>query len=530
MPMINPFVQRIPADVKDKTAGLKLDIPVGPETVQYEITGAAQAVRLSLRTNDPRERKAREAKVLAYLESVWAALRRNHLVPLSHRNAVALARDLYVAWAEEQEQTTAADWDRQYVDGKLVTTKHGAPDLSIPLMGQGAWESVEALVQGLADSPEQLDAMIDARLLKKGIIGVDPETRSMLGREFLNAMRDGIAVRARQAAGDYTPDPKANRFPAYEEPNGIPRPASGVSLTGLVELWWKEAKTAGRAPATYDSYKTTFMHFGTFLKHDDAMRVSPSDVVNFKGHRLAEGVSPATVQLNIAGIRAIYKWAMGEHLVNFNPALEIKVVKPKLVKLRDKSFTDDEVAMILKHATAVRQDVAHSIAKRWVPFLCAYTGARVGEMVQLRREDIREEAGQWLLTISPEAGTVKDKEKREVVIHQHLVDLGFVEFAKGCNRHHLFMADSNDIRSAIKAVKTALVIFVREVLTDPNVSPNHGWRHTFKTRGREAGIADSVLDAICGHAPQTVGGAYGHVTRKAQADAMEKFPKFTWEE
>ena len=36
----------------------------------------------------------------------------------------------------------------------------------------------------------------------------------------------------------------------------------------------------------------------------------------------------------------------------------------------------------------------------------------------------------------------------------------------------------------------------------------------------------SVLDAICGHAPTSVGGSYGEVSLKAKGDAMAKFPRF----
>jgi hypothetical protein len=58
------------------------------------------------------------------------------------------------------------------------------------------------------------------------------------------------------------------------------------------------------------------------------------------------------------------------------------------------------------------------------------------------------------------------------------------------------------------------------------MSRHHVWRHSFETIGREAGIEDSVLDAICGHAPKSVGGAYGSVTLAAKARAMERFPRF----
>jgi hypothetical protein len=58
------------------------------------------------------------------------------------------------------------------------------------------------------------------------------------------------------------------------------------------------------------------------------------------------------------------------------------------------------------------------------------------------------------------------------------------------------------------------------------VAPDHGWQHTFKTVGREAGIEDNVLDAICGHAPKSIGGAYGSGTQAAKARAMAMFPRF----
>jgi hypothetical protein len=38
--------------------------------------------------------------------------------------------------------------------------------------------------------------------------------------------------------------------------------------------------------------------------------------------------------------------------------------------------------------------------------MCAYTGARVNEMTQLRREDVFLVANLWCLRICPEAGTV----------------------------------------------------------------------------------------------------------------------------
>ena len=57
------------------------------------------------------------------------------------------------------------------------------------------------------------------------------------------------------------------------------------------------------------------------------------------------------------------------------------------------------------------------------------------------------------------------------------------------------------------------------------VSPMHGFRHTFKTLCREAGIAEDVHDAITGHAGNgAVARDYGSMPLSRMARELEKFP------
>ena len=132
------------------------------------------------------------------------------------------------------------------------------------------------------------------------------------------------------------------------------------------------------------------------------------------------------------------------------------------------------------------------------------------------------------MTITPEAGTVKTKEARGVPLHPHLVELGFPGFVENAPDGYLFLTPSQDgsVRGSWEGVKNRVAEFVREVITDRRVAPNHAWRHLFKTIGFEADIQERVLDAICGHAPRTVGGTYGEVTLRAKADAIARFPRF----
>ena len=339
--------------------------------------------------------------------------------------------------------------------------------------------------------------------------------RARLIEEVLKASNQAAEQLKRNAEGDYRPDPDAARFPEWTPPKPKeeqPKPINeteGVTLTGLMDAWWREAKAVGRSASTYQSYSTTIAKLVAFLGHDDARRVTPKDVVRFKDHRLSEvkpktgkPVSPKTVKdSDLVALKAVFGWAVSNHLLPLNPAegITIKLGKPK--RLRSKGFTDDETKAILKaaweHKRGNETERTYA-AKRWVPWLQAYTGSRVGEMAQLRKQDLRQEDGTWVLTVTPEAGTVKGGKARKVPLHSHLVELGFPTFVASAPTGHLFLtpAEDGDVLGPLQGVKNRLSEFARELVSDPNVQPTHGWRHRFKTICREVGIDPSIRDAI----------------------------------
>lgn len=171
------------------------------------------------------------------------------------------------------------------------------------------------------------------------------------------------------------------------------------------------------------------------------------------------------------------------------------------------------------------------LARRWVPWLCAYTGARVNEITQLRREDVQEIDGVWTIRITPEAGRQKTLEARTVPLHEHLVEQGFIAAIADKPRGPLFYDPAMERGGKVKpqSVKVGqwLAKWVRGTVgvTDPGVAPNHAWRHTFKTICREAGIEEGASDAISGHATKSIGRKYGTNSIPALAKQLAKFPR-----
>lgn len=533
------FTRRIPTAVLPQAAGRKLTIPLGNgEFHHLTISPGAKAIRFSLRTRDPSEAKSRYGRAVAYLEEVWRSLQLAQPLCLNRKQAVALSGELYRAWAAERpaERTIAII---HTPDGwKPDRLQAGEEEAAFALMAERLNAGPE-----LPELENLLGPLVDRLLLAKGISAVDEPSRFLLLEALAQALRDAFASRARQAAGDYRPDANAERFPAWEkpevEPEGRTAPASAsVSLKGLVEDWWKEAQATGRKPSTHESYRNSMAALVAYLGHDDAGRLTPENVVGFKDHRLAsinprtnKPISAKTVKdSDLSGLKTVFGWAVTNRRMASNPAagLTIKLGKPK--KLRSKGFTDAEAVALLLAARAYKNPEERprtAAAKRWVPWLCAYTGARVGELAQLRKQDLREEGGQWVIHITPEAGTVKTDEARDVVLHQHLVDEGFVQFVKDAPGGHLFLkvGKEGEVRGPLRGLKNRLAEFARVQVPDERVMPNHGWRHRLKTVARSVGIDSRIVDAIQGHAPRTAGDDYGDVTVEAMALAMAKFPR-----
>ena len=184
------FRRRIPSDVRSKAVGLKLSIPVGEQTQAVTLSSRAQSVRLSLRTDDPGEVKSRLAAVDAYLENVWRALREDAPVSLTHRQATALAGELYRAWVngEGRERaiaivhTPGVGWQREY------NTHVSDAEWKAVLAN---WEKIGATVEP-SDLEKPLGAIVDRLLLAKGIKRVDEPTRSIILQAFWQALRDAF--------------------------------------------------------------------------------------------------------------------------------------------------------------------------------------------------------------------------------------------------------------------------------------------------------------------------------------------------
>jgi integrase len=113
-----------------------------------------------------------------------------------------------------------------------------------------------------------------------------------------------------------------------------------------------------------------------------------------------------------------------------NVLTEVHLPVPRSNVAREtKAFRPEEAKTILRASLAVQNtESANTAARRWVPWICAYTGARSGEITQLRGVDVIKQDRIDAIRITPDAGTVKTKQARLVPLHSHLIEQGFLSF------------------------------------------------------------------------------------------------------
>src|ERR1700730_6098918 len=356
---------------------------------------------------------------------------------------------------------------------------------------------------------------------------------------FVDAVSDNLlpalSVLERRANGDYSSDDTPDTFPAFTE--GQAR-AAGVSCWELFEAF---VTATTPAPNTVTRWRGVFLEMQREFAEVGADGINEDAARKWVHGLITEKRAAITVrEIWLSASRRVFSWAREHKRVRQNPFKEVKVDVPRKVQTREdgRSFTAAEASIILKASLAYQKpDTPTERTRRWVPWLCAYSGARSGEITQLRGGDIEDRNGFYVMKLTPEAGTVKTGKPRVVPIHEHLIAQGFIEMVQQVGKGALFYNDktpqkkSNDplkpSRSRADTARAHLGTWVRGLgVDDPELSPNHAWRHLFKRIGDEIGMAEKMNDAITGHTQATEGRKYGPPTALAMAEALKKFPRY----
>lgn len=450
-------------------------------------------IKKSLGTKDPREAKALFAKEAARVEELFRNAEK--LVSLSFKQVTALAAEWYAEKLKADEN------------------EPGDPDGLSRLLDDLSLDPSYA--QKVATVASDVAAILET----KGLV-VDDESRAALIEAVYENYRRLIWFLGKRAEGDYSEDAKIVAAPKFERDPKKPN----VAFEDLVAGWATETKPRQR---TEDEFRRAMARLAEFAGTADAAKITPETVVAFKADLLKLGRSGKSVRNNLSAIRAVFGWAVRNRKLTTNPALGITVKLKRRAGDGRRSFTLDEVKTILRAARDAEG------AKHWVPLLLAYSGARIGEVAQLTREDVKQVDGVWCFDLNAWAGgdLKTTGSVRLVPLHPAVIEAGFLKYVALIKAGSPLFPEFPKRAKGTRGDNATKVItrWVRKKvgITDPNVAPSHSWRHTFKDWCREANIRNELQDEITGHQSGTVARSYGsrQFPVKVLYAAMKRLPK-----
>jgi integrase len=468
-------------------------------------------VKRSLHTKVAAEARLKFAEVEAEVERRFATLRAESR-SLTRREANYLAGTLYRDFADTLDDNpfSAETWrGAAEANAMAEAGRFGDAGLMIGSPQELRRWSLE----------ERFGAFADAVLMREGLI-VEAQSRALLIDEISRAMTDAALKLAKNAGGDYRPDENAERFATKPAPAAPKAPAQTVSLPALFDRW--AAETKPREKTVY-AWRRVIAQLATHLGHDDTAKVTKADMVAWKDAMVASGLAAKTVRdSKLAPVLAVLRWSVANNLLPSNPAEGVGLTV-RADGNKPRGYHDHEALRVLKASMCELAPVL-----RWLPLMCAMTGARLSELCQLRVQDIRQEDAVWFFNLTWDAGNLKNQSsERRVPLHSALIARGFLAFVKERRDGPLcgeLPPDRLGNRGGTATKRIGKWVKACVGLDDPRISPSHSWRHRFKTLCRRHGIGVDFHDALTGHAKANEGATYGEFPLDALARELEKLP------
>jgi integrase/recombinase XerD len=285
-----------------------------------------------------------------------------------------------------------------------------------------------------------------------------------------------------------------------------------AALLGKFTAW---AEKQGLA----DWHDVELKHLMAFLTHERVRKASvgrPSSRTESEPKNSSRRLSGESVYLEIAALRAFYKFAENEKILPANPAENLSL--PRRWKRLPKALSNDEITKLLKPEEIASPE---NLCNQAVLELAYASGLRLSELKNLRLEQLHLDAGFINVIGKGNKERVVPVGKTAIAALNRFIEAGRPKLVTPKSPANVFL---NRRGTPFASVTLWLRIKnrVRRAGIERNITP-HMLRHSFATHLLEHGADLRVIQELLGHANIGTTEIYTHVAGSRLREIHRKF-------
>ena len=241
----------------------------------------------------------------------------------------------------------------------------------------------------------------------------------------------------------------------------------------------EEYKHRGMADSTIETYEIHLRHYYSYLKQNnlDYRTIKPKDIRNYTKASANRGDSNSTINVRLSAIKTFYDYLIEQEYTEHNPITKTLYLQGKTTKT--KPLTEQEKSIILSY---IEQKDDHIRLGFYTMF---YTGLRVSELANLKREDVN------IINNRVTVHVVHGKRggERTVPVFDPEVAAQLLAYTEEQHTDPLFKVKARTFQYHAEqaSLETGIPFSV------------HQARHTFATERLQEGIRLDILQKLMGH-------------------------------
>jgi len=233
-----------------------------------------------------------------------------------------------------------------------------------------------------------------------------------------------------------------------------------------------------------------------------------------------EPIDSKTINMHLQYLSSFWEYcSTNQRLIDFNPHQDLHIDGSSSKDKKRTAYTSKELSLIFSspfYTESLNTEIITNPEHIFIPLLALYQGARLNELCQLYKEDIKQVDGIWSIDLNREKDkSIKnDNSVRVIPIHPKIIESGFIDYVQSIKTDRLWPNLKKALTHELKTGETEAsakgtfskdfskwfrVHLNRKYVTKGSDKVFHSLRHNIIHNFRDLGISGEHPPALLGH-------------------------------